>query len=101
MNFALATGKSSFVSFGALLLANPLLLQVTELHPRQRTMPVIGIAGIILPLNGISTRPHIRNTVLRIVAVLTIKSVGQMRLIARLVDLTADQVVIMGTGGPF
>jgi len=97
MNFALATGKISFVSFGALLLANPFLLQVSELHPRQRAMPVIGIAGIILPFDGVGTRPHICNTVFRIIAILVVESIGQMWLVTDLIDLPADQVVIIGT----
>ena len=55
-------------------------------------MPVIGVAGIILPFDGVGTGPNARNAVLRIIAVLMIKRVRRMWLIAHLVDFSAEVI---------
>jgi len=69
-----------------------LQLQVANLHPRQWTMPVISVAGVILPFDGVGTGPNARNAVLRIIAVLMIKRVRRMWLIAHLVDFSAEVI---------
>lgn len=53
------------------------------------------VVCIMLPFSGITTGEHLGNPVLRIIGILVIESIGLSRLIAHLVDLTADKVVII------